>query len=318
MPLDAPRNRLGLARWLVDPQHPLTSRVTVNRFWAEFFGQGLVRTTENFGVQGGPASHPELLDWLALTFTETGWDVKALLRLFVTSAAYRQSSEAGIEALAADPQNRYLSRGPRFRMPSWMIRDQALFAGGLLAPKLGGPSVKPYQPDGLWEEFSFGNIKYERDTGESLYRRSLYTFWRRIVAPPLFFDSSTRQTCTVKGNRTNTPLHALATLNDPCYVEAARVLAERLLTMPNATDSDRINAAFRFTMARSGTGQEIDLLVQSIARLSDQFSADREAAKAYLSVGESKPSHELDPVQHAVYASLCLVLLNTDEALTKE
>jgi hypothetical protein len=318
MPLDAPRNRLGLARWLVAPEHPLTSRVTVNRLWAEIFGQGLVKTTENFGVQGDKPSHPELMDWLAVTFVESGWDVKALVKRIVMSATYRQSSDVTSAMLAADPQNRYLSRGPRFRMPAWMIRDQALFAGGLLVPKLGGPPVKPYQPDGVWAEFTFGNIKYKRDTGEDLYRRSIYTYWRRIVAPPLFFDSSTRQTCTVKGSRTNTPLHALTTLNDPGFVEAARVLAERLLSLPNATDRDRIDAAFRLIIAREASDTEKDLLVRSIARLTDQFSADTEAAKAYLSVGESKSSAELDPVEHAAYASLCLALLNTDEALTKE
>jgi len=318
MPSDAPRNRLGLARWLVDPGHPLTARVTVNRIWAEIFGQGLVKTTENFGVQGEQASHPDLLDWLAVNFVESGWDFKALLRLIVTSAAYRQSSDVTDERLAADPRNRYLTRGPRFRMPSWMIRDQALFAGGLLAPQLGGPPVKPYQPDGLWAEFSFGNIKYKRDTGDALYRRSLYTYWRRIVAPPQFFDASTRQTCTVKATRTNTPLHALATLNDPGYVEAARVLAEHLLALPNATDRGRINAAFERIVARSASEEECDLLEASIARLRAQFGADQEAALAYLSVGESRTADEIDVVDHAAYASLCLALLNTDEALTKE
>ncbi len=318
MPDDVPRNRLGLARWLVEPQHPLTARVTVNRIWAEIFGQGLVKSTENFGVQGEQASHPELLDWLAVTFVESGWDVKGLFRLIVTSAAYRQTSGTDDAVLAADPHNRYLARGPRFRMPSWMIRDQALAAGGLLAAQLGGPPVKPYQPEGLWEEFSFGNITYKRDTGEALYRRSLYTYWRRIVAPPLFFDASTRQTCTVKANRTNTPLHALATLNDPCYVEAARALAERVLSIPNAAEHDHINAAFRFIMSREASGQERDVLVHSIARLKDQFGADPEAANAYLAVGEHKASIDIDPVDHAAYASLCLALLNTDEALTKE
>ncbi len=315
---DAPRNRLGLARWLVDPQNPLTARVTVNRFWAELFGQGLVKTIENFGVQGEQASHPELLDWLAVAFVESGWDVKALVRLMVTSAAYRQSSDIDDARLAADPNNRYLSRGPRFRMPSWMIRDQALAAGGLLVPKLGGPPVKPYQPDGLWEEFSFGNIKYERDTGEDLYRRSIYTYWRRIVAPPLFFDASTRQTCTVKGNRTNTPLHALTTLNDPCYVESARALADRLLALPGATDRDRIEEAFARIFARPAIDAEVALLLKSIHRLKSQFSADPDAATAYLSVGEYRPTTELDVVEQAAYASLCLALLNTDEALTKE
>ncbi len=317
-PADAPNNRLGLAKWLVDPQHPLTARVTVNRFWAQLFGQGLVKTTENFGLQGELPSHPKLLDWLAVNFIESGWDVKALMCLMVTSATYRQSSDTTPERIALDPENRYLSHGPRFRMPSWMIRDQALFAGGKLVPTIGGPPVKPYQPDGLWKEFSFDRIKYTQDSGDALYRRSLYTFWRRIVAPPMFFDASTRQTCTVKATRTNTPLHALATLNDPTYVEAARAMAERLLLSPDSKDSDRIDTAFRISMSRTASDEELKLLLGSIQRLRMQFSADPQSAKAYLDVGESIASPEIDPIELAAYASLCLSLLNTDEALTKE
>jgi hypothetical protein len=315
---DAPRNRLGLARWLTDPRHPLMARVTVNRIWAEFFGKGLVKTTENFGAQGEKPSHPELLDWLAVDFIERGWDVKALVRLMVTSATYRQSSDVDEGRLAIDPENRFLSRGARFRMPSWMIRDQALAAGGLLFSKLGGPPVKPYQPDGLWQEFSFGNLKYEPGTGEDLYRRSLYTYWRRIVAPPMFFDSSTRQTCSVKAPRTNTPLHALATLNDPTYVEAARAMAERLLLMPGATDRSRIDAAFRYALTRPAGEEEIALLEKSIARLRREFATVPETARAYLAVGESTPTLGIAPTEHAAYAALCLSILNTDEALTKE
>ncbi len=315
---DAPRNRLGLARWLTDPQHPLMARVTVNRFWAEFFGRGLVKTAENFGAQGEKPTHPELLDWLAVDFVERGWDVKALVRLMVTSATYRQSSDVDEGRLAIDAENRFLSRGPRFRMPSWMIRDQALASSGLLVSKVGGPPVKPYQPDGLWQEFSFGNLVYEPGTGEDLYRRSLYTYWRRIVAPPTFFDSSTRQTCSVKSPRTNTPLHALATLNDPTYVEAARAMAERLLLMPGATDRSRIDAAFRFSLARSASEEEIVLLENGIARLRREFAENPETARAYLAVGESVPSAVINTTEHAAYAALCLSLLNTDEALTKE
>jgi hypothetical protein len=318
MPAEAPRNRLGLARWLTDPQHPLMARVTVNRFWAEFFGRGLVKTAENLGSQGEKPSHTELLDWLAVNFVESGWDVKALIRLLVTSATYRQSSDVDEHRLAIDPENRYLSRGPRFRMPSWMIRDQALASSGLLVAKVGGPPVKPYQPEGLWQEFSFGNLKYEPDTGEALYRRSLYTYWRRIVAPPMFFDSSTRQTCSVKSPRTNTPLHALATLNDPTYVEAARAMAQRLLLMPGATVRNRIDAAFRFSLARSASEEEIVLLEQSVERLRREFNEDPDLAGAYLAVGESVPSAKIDPTEHAAYAALCLSILNTDEALTKE
>ena len=313
-----PRNRLGLAQWLVDPEHPLTARVTVNRFWAEIFGQGLVKTPENFGVQGQMPSHPELLDWLAVTFIEHGWNVKKLLKMMVMSSSYRQSSVVTADKLETDPENIYLARAPRYRMPSWMLRDQALYAGGLLSLKQGGPSVKPYQPDGLWEEFSFGNIKYKQDSGESLYRRSLYTFWRRIVAPPMFFDASTRQTCTVTKSRTNTPLHALATLNEPGFVEAARAFGERLLTGPSTTDAERINEAFRITLGRPATDDEVELLSRSLERMRSQFTHDPAAANAYLAVGESPALEALDPPEHAAYAALCLVILNTDEALTKE
>ncbi len=317
-PKEDPANRLDLARWLLDPRHPLTARVTVNRLWADLFGTGLVKTTENFGVQGELPSHPELLDWLAVEFVESGWDVKALLRLMVTSATYRQSPVTTTEKTAIDPTNRYLARGPRFRMPSWMIRDQALAAGGLLVNKLGGPPVKPYQPAGLWAEFSFGKLNYAPDAGEALYRRSLYTYWRRIVAPPMFFDASSRQTCSVKATRTNTPLHALATLNDPTYVEAARTLAGQLLTTADVSDRDRINQAFRVCLARSAQAEELDLLEKSLERMRQEFRDDPEGAVAYLAVGASTPLPGLDTADYAAYASLCLSILNTDEALTKE
>ena len=315
---DAPRNRLGLARWLVDGQNPLTARVTVNRLWAELFGTGMVKTAENFGVQGEKPSHPELLDWLAVTFVESGWDVKALMRLLVTSAAYRQSSDTTADKTDIDPANRFLAHGPRFRMPSWMIRDQALAAGGLLVAKLGGPPVKPYQPAGLWAEFSFGKFNYEPDTGEGLYRRSLYTYWRRIVAPPMFFDASTRQTCTVKATRTNTPLHALTTLNDPGYVEAARAMAGHLLTLSDASDADRIARAFRLSLAREASPEEVTLLEASLARMRQEFTEDPDAAEAYVAVGASTPLAGIDRAEYAAYATLCLSILNTDEALTKE
>ena len=229
-PKDAPRNRLGFARWLLWPNHPLTARVTVNRFWQEVFGTGIVRTTGDFGVAGELPSHPELLDWLAVEFRESGWDVKKLFKLMVTSATYRQSAAATPEKLEKDPQNRLLCRGPRFRMDAEMIRDYALAASGLLVEKLGGPSVKPYQPDGVWEAVAMidsNTRSYDRDTGDNLYRRSLYTFWKR-QAPPAsmdIFNAPNRETCTVRRERTNTPLQALVTLNDPQFVEAARHLA---------------------------------------------------------------------------------------------
>ena len=315
---DLPVNRLGMAQWLMNPTHPLTARVTVNRLWAQVFGQGLVKTTENFGAQGELPSHPELLDWLAVEFIESGWDVKHLMRLMVNSATYRQRSRANAQHLAVDPTNRYYARGPRYRMPSWMIRDQALQAGGLLVPKLGGRPVKPYQPDGLWQEFSFGKIKYAHGEGEDLYRRSLYTYWRRIVAPPMFFDAASRQTCTVKAVRTNTPLHALATLNDPTYVEAARGMAGRLLALEGQDDTGRIAEAFRIVLGRAARAEELDLLRTSLDRTRAQYTAEPENALAYVNVGESPFPDGADAVEHAAWANLCLALLNTDEALTKE
>ncbi|HTE17636.1 MAG TPA: PSD1 and planctomycete cytochrome C domain-containing protein, partial [Armatimonadota bacterium] len=214
LPAGAPANRLGLAKWLVDPAHPLTARVAVNRYWQLFFGTGLVKTTEDFGVQGERPSHPELLDWLATQFTGSGWNVKAMHKLLVMSAAYRQSSRVTPTLQERDPENRLLARGPRFRLSSAAIRDAALAISGLLVEKQGGPSVKPYQPAGVWEDATFGQIRYQQDSGESLYRRSVYTFWRRIVGPTMLFDTAARQNCSVRQARTNTPLQALTLLND--------------------------------------------------------------------------------------------------------
>ena len=232
-------NRLMLARWLVDPAQPLPARVTVNRYWQTFFGKGIVKSTEDFGNQGEKPSHPKLLDWLATQFIQgvtlpgkpksKAWDVKALHKLIVMSATYRQTSRISSELLKRDPENILLARSPRYRMPSWMLRDQALAISGLLVKKLGGPPVKPYQPPGIWGDATFGKIRYKQDKGENLYRRSMYIFWRRIVGPTMFFDGSKRQTCDVKPTRTNTPLHALTTLNDVTYVEAARVMAQRVM-----------------------------------------------------------------------------------------
>jgi len=224
-------DRLELALWLISPTNPLPARVTVNRLWQQFFGVGLVKTSEDFGLQGERPSHPELLDWLALEFIESGWDVKGLIRTVVLSGTYRQSSQTTSEAREQDPENRRLARGPRFRMPSPMIRDATLAAAGLLTERKGGTAVNPYQPSGVWEEATFGNKRYSQDHGESLYRRSLYVFWRRIIGPTLFFDVANRQTCTVKTPRTNVPLHALLTLNDLGYVEAARVMAQQTLLL---------------------------------------------------------------------------------------
>jgi hypothetical protein len=314
----SPTNRLGLAQWLASPQNPLTARVTVNRLWQQFFGIGLVKTPEDFGVQGESPVHPELLDWLASDFISSGWDVKHLCRLIATSATYQQSSKVSTELLERDPENRLLARGARFRMPSWMFRDQALAASGLLVGKLGGPPAKPYQPAGVWEDATFGNKRYQQDKGANLYRRSLYTFWRRIIAPTMFFDNASRQVCTVKQPRTNTPLHALTTLNDITYVEAARALAENVLTLAGPREDERIELAFQRVLARKPTSQEKQVLTTSFERLKREFAADPEAARKFLNVGDSKRNERLDLIEHAALAGVCAAILNLDEALTKQ
>lgn len=313
---DAPRNRLGLAQWMVSRDNPLTARVTVNRFWQALFGVGLVKTAEDFGLQGEVPPQRELLDWLAAEFMESGWDVKALLRLIVTSETYRQSSK--ITDAQADPENRWLARGPRFRMPSWMLRDQALAVSGLLQGRLGGPSVKPYQPEGIWEEATFGKKSYVQDHGEALYRRTLYVFWRRIVGPTMLFDNAARQTCVIKATRTNTPLHALVTLNDVTYVEAARALAQRVLLANRGNEDAALAQAFRLVLCREPARAEAALLKAQLGKLRQQQSADRAAALKLLAVGESRRDESLDAGEHAAWTGLCLLLLNTDEALTKE
>ena len=242
---DAPMDRLGFARWLVDGKHPLTARVTVNRFWNMLFGTGIVKTVEDFGSQGEWPVHPELLDWLATEFVRNGWDIKATLKTMVMSAAYQQSSRATPELMQRDPDNRLLARGPRMRLPAEMVRDQALSMAGLLVENQGGPSVKPYQPAGLWKELA-GGVDYQRDRGAALYRRSLYTFWKRAVPPPgmMTFDSAGREACTVRESRTNTPLQALTLMNDETYLEAARKIAERMIGEGGATAADRIGFGF--------------------------------------------------------------------------
>jgi hypothetical protein len=329
LPKDAPRDRLALAKWLVAPSHPLTARVTVNRMWQQFFGTGIVKTTEDFGVQGEKPTHPELLDWLSTEFSRSGWDVKHMHRLIVTSATYRQSSsqESRVERrgpeIADNPQSAIrnpeslLSRFPRYRLPSWMLRDQALAVSGLRVPKLGGPPVKPYQPPGIWAEATFGKKRYVQDHGGKLYRRSLYVFWRRIVGPTMFFDSAARQTCEVKPSRTNTPLHALTTLNDTTYVEAARVFAEHVMKRANSAD-DRITLAFRMATARRPSPAELAILRERLDLLRREFTTDPSSAKALLAVGEFPRDESLNPADHAALAALCTLILNLDEVLSKE
>jgi hypothetical protein len=319
-PEGAPRNRLGLAQWLLLSSHPLTSRVTVNRFWQEVFGTGLVRTSGDFGITGELPSHPELLDWLAVEFRETGWDVKKLFKLMVTSAAYRQQAVATPEKLVKDNANRLLSRGPRFRMDAEMVRDYALAASGLLVRQLGGPSVKPYQPDGVWEAVSMGGNtnRYVRDKGENLYRRSMYWFWKR-TAPPAsmdIFNAPSRENCTVKRERTNTPLQALVTLNDEQFVEAARVLADRALEIGGETDDSRLDFIVKRILSRPLSPPEVTIVKQSLADLSGWYAAHPEEAKQLVEVGDSKPRAG-DAVQQASWTMLTNELMNLDEVLCK-
>ena len=317
MSSEGPMNRLGLARWLVSPENPLTPRVTVNRVWQMFFGMGLVKTAEDFGSKGEFPKNLELLDWLGCELRDSGWDVKHLVRLIVTSQTYKQSSRVTREALECDPENRLLGRGARFRMPSWMLRDQALAASGLLVPKVGGPPVKPYQPAGVWEETTFGEKRYQQDHGEALYRRSLYIFWRRIVGPTVLFDTASRMTCVVKPTRNNSPLHALTTLNDVTYVEAARALAARVMSASPET-GERVSMAFRLVLAREPSERERLLMTTCRDRARERFTREPGGAEQLLEDGELKQSRALDPVEQAAWTASCLALLNLDETLTKE
>jgi hypothetical protein len=321
MPPDLPRNRLGLARWLVSKEHPLTARVTVNRFWQEVFGTGLVKTTGDFGVSGELPSHPELLDWLAVEFRESGWDVKKLFKLMVTSATYRQAATATAEKLEKDPENRLLSRGPRFRMDAEMIRDYALAASGLLVRKIGGPSVKPYQPDGVWEAVAMigSNTRhYKRDSGENLYRRSMYTFWKRSAPPASMeiLNAPNRETCCVRRERTNTPLQALVTLNDVQFVEAARVLAEKAL-QHNPADEARFDFIARRILCRPLDSRELSVLQDNLRDLRHHYAQQPEEAKKLITFGERQPDPKLDPVELAAWTLIASELFNLDEVLNK-
>ncbi len=322
MPSEAPRNRLGLAQWLVRPEHPLAARVTVNRFWQEVFGSGIVRTAGDFGATGEPPTHPELLDWLAVEFRESGWDVKRLFRLFVTSATYRQAAEVTPLKLEKDPLNRLLSRGPRFRMDAEMIRDYALAAGGLLVPTIGGPSVKPYQPAGVWEAVAMigsDTRDYRQDHGERLYRRSLYTFWKR-AAPPAsmeIFNAPSREVCTVRRERTNTPLQSLVPLNDPQFVEAARHLAQVVLKEGGTTDASRLNFLARRLLARPWRTEELPVVQSSLSDLLAYYQAHVDQATRLVAVGESKADPAIPPPLLAGWAMLVNQLMNLDEVLNK-
>jgi hypothetical protein len=320
----APANRLTLAKWLVQPGHPLTSRVAVNRFWLMYFGQGIVKTQEDFGVQGEPPVHPQLLDWLATEFVRTGWDIRAMQRLIVTSATYRQSSRVTPALLEKDPENRLLARGPRFRLPAEMIRDTALAVSDLLNDEIGGPSVLPYQPKGLWEELAFGDgysaQTYEQSHGKDLYRRGMYTFWKRTAPPASLatFDAPDREKCTGRRALTNTPLQALVLLNDPTYVEAARALAQRTLLYGGTDEKSRLNFAFRLATARKPSGKETGVLRKLLETELKSFEQNPTAATKLLAVGESARDKRLNPAELAAWTTVASVILNLDETVTRQ
>ncbi len=351
-PAGFPSNRLGFARWLVSGEHPLTARVAVNRLWQMLFGTGLVKTAEDFGSQGEQPSHPELLDWLAVAFrdgtaecgmrnAECGmnaksrtqesakpqpWNVKALLKTIVMSATYRQSSKRSPHSASRiphsdDPDNRLLARGPRLRLPAEMIRDQALLVSGLLVEKPGGPSVKPYQPDGLYKDMAFSGLTgYERDKGEGLWRRSLYTFWKRTVLSPSMyvFDASTREFCTVRETRTNTPLQSLNLMNDVTYIETARMLAQRMLTEGGSTPVGRLNWAFRTAASRQPGEKELQVLLKNLSKQKKYFTRNPQEASRLLTFGEKRNDIKIDPVELAAYSAVASLILNLDETITKQ
>ncbi len=318
LPSGAPPNRIGLARWLVDRSNPLTARVAVNRMWQMLFGTGLVKTVDDFGAQGEWPSHPELLDWLAVRFMSDAWDVKALLRLIVTSSTYQQSSRSTSALQHRDPDNRLLARGPRLRLSAEMVRDQALYDGGLLIEKLGGPSVKPYQPAGLWKELA--DTDYVQDSGEGLCRRSMYTYFKRTVAPPtmMTFDAAGRETCVVRETRTNTPLQALTLMNDVTFIEAARGLAQRLMAAEARTAQERLALAFRLTLSRPPRPQELEVLVAGFEAQLNRFINAPEAADKLTKIGELKRPENLNLAELAAYTTVAGMILNLDETITKE
>jgi len=316
----APRNRLGLARWLVDPANPLTSRVAVNRAWQLHFGTGFVKTSEDFGRQGESPSHPALLDWLAAELLQTGWDVKRMHRAIVSSSAFRQSSAASPAMVARDPENRLLARAPRLRLTAEQVRDQALAASGLLVEQVGGPSVRPYQPPGLWTELTGGD-DYQPGTGADLHRRSLYTFWKRTIPPPALatFDATTREFCSVRESRTNTPLQALALLNERTHVEAARALARRIVCESAGIES-RVERAVLLVLGRSPTAEEQQVLLAAFERYRERYSAALDDARELVGDGErwfaAQPT--ATPAELAAYVLVCSTILNLDEAVTRQ
>jgi hypothetical protein len=335
LPADVPANRLGLARWLFDPQHPLTARVAVNRWWELYFGLGIVETLEDFGVTGALPSHPQVLDWLATELIASGWDTLAIQRAIVTSATYRQDARVTPEALKLDPKNQWLARGPRFRLSAEMVRDNALAIAGLLVDQVGGPSVKPYQPDGLWEDVSVERrAKYQADAGAGLYRRGMYTFWKRTCPPPSLstFDAPSRETCVIRRARTNTPLQALVLMNDPTYVEAARKFAERVLqdvpsSLASGSSSDaardatlderRVSRAVLTALGRPPRDVERQVLLETLAAARQRFTSTAGEAEKLAAVGRAPVAATLSTPELAAWTVVCDLLLNLDETITK-
>jgi hypothetical protein len=322
LPKDKPMNRLGLAYWMVDPSNPLTSRVWVNRMWEKFFGYGLVRTSENFGAQSEFPSNPELLDWLASKFVSLNWDMKAMQKIVVMSSVYQQSSNLNPSLLNNDPENRMLARGSRLRLSGETLRDQALFVSGLMVNKTGGPSVRPYMPEGVWDETSrYGDLRnYKHDKGEALYRRTMYTIWKRTAAPPtmLLFDAPNREACSVKRSRTNTPLQALALLNEVTYVEAARKLAEKIIREGGNTPDDKLTTGFRIVTGRRPDSSELAILVKGFNKDYENFKSKPENAKRFTSLGESPLANTADICELAAYTLSANILLNLDEVVNRE
>ncbi len=315
MPKDLPRNRLGLARWLVDKDHPLVARVTVNRFWQYFFGRGIVKTSENFGIQGEQPSHPELLDWLALEFIRTGWDMQKINKLIVMSATYRQSSSASRQSIKKDADNALLSRGPRKRLTPYQIRDAALFSSGLLVEKLGGPSVKPYMPPGLWKSIS--NRKYDQGKGDDLYRRSMYTYWMRTIPPPTMvaFNASEREVCSVRKDHTTTPLQALTLMNNVTFIESARFIAERVLTKAGTRPTDKLDYVFQLILSRKPTAKERETLLNDFNGYLENFTKDTKGTVGLLGIGEKPRDRNLPLAEHAAWTLVANTVLNLDEAI---
>jgi hypothetical protein len=324
LPKDQPVNRLGLARWLIDPRHPMTARVAVNRFWQQCFGTGIVKTSEDFGLQGEPPSHPELLDHLATQFIAGGWNVKALMRRIVSSATYRQSSRVTPELLRRDPENRLLARGPRFRLDAEMVRDQVLFLSGLLVERVGGPSVKPPQPEGLWEAVGYtgsNTYRFQRDPEpQKVFRRSLYIFWKRTSAPPqmTLFDAPSREACTARRERTNTPLQALFLMNEPQCFEAARHLAQKAIREGGATPEERAAWMLRRCALRAPTSQDVADLTGVYRAQREGFAKDPEGAKQAVSAGDLPPDGSIEPAELAAWTMVANLILNLDEVVTKK